>query len=101
MPRAFQFIQDNEPVGLNRIDDEVCDFYGVSVDETNFSMAYEIITMTGLGILMSQGGSEVTEGQLEKYISECDPPLESKIIDLLREFLVKRYTYKAWYESKY
>ena len=54
----------------------------------------ELISETGIMMLMHTGGFDFTENQIKKVSAKCK--LGNSICEMCIEFFVKRYTFSAW-----
>ena len=103
MSTRYQFInkETGEPVSLNSVDEAMCEYFGQEVKPDQYSFAYEIISLAGVLILKKEGGEEITEEIMTKWLNDPNHPerLEEEV--MYRKFLLEDYTFRAWYEFNY
>lgn len=102
----YKFINNKtkEATPLQLIDAEICKDRNEPVDEIHFSLTYNILVEVGMGILLSQGGDEVTKELYEKWLKDTPYPEEreqhwgpeSTIGKLACKYLFEKYTFRAW-----
>lgn len=85
-------------VTLAQIDEEIREDYKLEPDEANFCQEYQLITEVGFSILLSQGGSGVTEILYKKWRKDCT--LKDKFFEdheaALKKYLYGKYRFVAW-----
>lgn len=97
----FQFKKGDEAVSLDKIDEEICNFFGEKVKENEFHPVYDVIVDLGFKTLMSgEGGYSVTKKDfdylLEKNKVAVANPEFQKYLPVFRKFLYEDYTFTAW-----
>jgi hypothetical protein len=92
MPTCFRFMK---AVKLPKIDNEICEFLGVEASENIYSSSYDFVVLSGMSILRND--DVITEETIDEF---CDRVHEGQFKELLKEFLVKRYKFEAWWEGK-
>jgi len=98
MPVSTQFIDKKTdlPITLVDLDKELCELQDIRPDDRRMCGLYDFICLTGIGYLMKQGGSEITdEAALKEYLNSREHIDESEK-EMLLDYLVRNYTFKAW-----
>ncbi len=97
MPQCYSFKdrETNQLVDLNKIDELICCDLGIAVDETHYSMPYQIITIVGPTMCHDTG--IVTEKSFQHVIAELQS-LDEGIIIVMRKYLLDKYEFSAWYQ---
>lgn len=90
----FSFTKHGENVAtaLSRIDEEICKDLEIKPDPDRYCFLYNWIIEIGFSILMSEGGSHVTELTYKKWRER-----QTRLFDggdvVKRERLIKKYLY--------
>lgn len=103
MPLHFQFTDTaNEAVSLDAIDREVCEKYGLPYSATNYSLAYQALTWTGLAIahtVSKAGRSEITPQDVDDYVTKNQDAFpEEGASDNLKKYLCGKYRFDVWFQ---
>lgn len=103
MPLRFQFIAcDNKPVAEDTIDRMVCEDYGLPYSSTDYSLAYQVLTWTGLAIatkVSKDGRNEITPQDVDDYINDNPEVYTSgNKADNLKKYLCGKYRFDAWFQ---
>lgn len=94
MPISYQFrnASTDEPVELAKIDDEICQDFGIASSKDVFSMAFEIITMIG-DVATKSGRFKQEDFDSAMRRMECDDH-EKRWLYL--KYIHGKYHYHSW-----
>lgn len=89
----------SEPEKLNRLDELLCEELGLEPDAENFCWLYRWLEEIGFAVLMSQGGSSVTEAAYKEWrkttkITENEVFIQNE--RLIKKYLYGEYSFTAW-----
>lgn len=99
MPTNYRFIKkDGKAAKLPDVDREICEWYNQEQNKSEYSQSYLFVTMSGIAILSRVSPKEtIEEKDVDKF---CDEVHSGVYKELLKEFLVRKYTFKAWWSGK-
>lgn len=95
---SYQFIKNGEAVSLSKIDEEICNDFNKPVDPDKYCQEYDIVIEIGFAVLMSQGGSYVTEASYKRWRANTtlDPKFFEQLDLTLKKYLYGKYKFSAW-----
>lgn len=94
MPTNYRFIKNGKAAKLPDVDKEICKWHGQEGGK-EYSQAYLFVTMSGIAILSRY--DVIDEENINQF---CDDAHAGQYKELLKEFLVKRYTFKTWWVER-
>ena len=88
--------RSNTVTSLQELDKEVCEDTATELSQTDYSAKFNLIIETGFAILMSQGGSYVTEIAFNDWLKLLRQPISPATELLLRKYLYGKYRFTGW-----
>lgn len=99
MPLFFQFLENFDPVSLDKVDREICEEFGERYSATNYCIQYQVITTMGLAILSRMKADPVTPEAFDQYVADNrDVYDEAEQNEKFKKFLCGKYQFTGWYQ---
>lgn len=99
MPTNYRFLKDGKAAKLSDVDKEICKWYCQERIGNQYSQGYLFVVMSGIALterIGDEGRKLIRENDVEQF---CNDVHDGDYKELLKEFLVKRYTFKAWWAA--
>ncbi len=81
---------------LQTVDEEICKDIKAEVKPEEYHQKFNLVIETGFAILMSQGGSYVTEITFNDWLKLLKQPISPDTELLLRKYLYGKYKFTGW-----
>lgn len=92
MPLFYRFLKDGELVPLAKIDDMICEAFGIQANPDKFSLGFTMVCAIGDAALASGEWNEAV------FVKAVDG--NSQIEAIARRFLRDEFTYECWFDRK-
>lgn len=94
----FSFTNNHSGIvtSLQTVDEEICTDINAKVEPEEYHQKFNLIVETGFAILMSQGGSYVTEITFNDWLKLLKQPISPATELLLRKYLYGKYKFTGW-----
>ena len=98
MPISFNYIdrKTNEAVGLNSLDEEICEYFNMEVDKDQFCGPFLDMRSFAIGASYNAPQSTITKEVALKAIEEDKAGWNGMMLSFFKEFLIERYEFHAW-----
>jgi len=91
---SFQDKVSGEAISLNKIDEEICDYWDLPVNKDKYN--FHFLDVTLIGVLADSTNQFLTKEDLAEYKAKSTAGWTDADWEFFEEFLINRYNFSAW-----